>query len=612
MAKFLLHITRQALCKLIVLTLLNKFDFFLVIEGNTGCLTGDTIIRYSRGHNARKVSIKKLFEWYHGTKNDKKLDLSIPTYIRSWNGKEIRLHKLKDVFYSGKQKVYKLILEDGKTIKATSDHKFLTASNDWKELKDLNVGDVIFCDTPKATKNGRKKIKLRDISLKVDYHPYKNILHKEVEVHRLIYEARLNNLDFLEYLDILLNEPEKAKNLEFINPDVHVIHHKDGCHYNNSIENLQLMLKNNHMKLHGENSYANFSQGIPKPIKVKEIIEGGIEDVYDIECEKPYHNFVANDILVHNCGKSTLGIHIARGVKAEFRRLYRLEEDTVRYYYDRVIKKQMVSEDEFCQFLLELKEKKAYDYNPNNDLIYDQKSMMRSLISWNKIFISDEMVGITFNRDFQTDNQKKIIKLINMSRDHCNLIIACVPQFQTLDVQIKNLTKMRISVAKRGAGVVQTPNRIIYGRDRWDSTLNEKIEREWLILGKKPKYTKLTTTRGLIAFPPLTKRIEDEYHKIKNFKRTFIVEKDMGIVQEQVKKEPIQEIYEELIAGKIRNNTQLEGFALAHKLDPEGVRGKLRRMLIKNCKGSQLQQFYWEKKTRNKNIDENALDSITR
>jgi hypothetical protein len=160
---------------------------------------------------------------------------------------------------------------------------------------------------------------------------------------------------------------------------------------------------------------------------------------------------------------------------------------------------------------------------------------------------------------------------------------------------------MRISIAKRGAGVVQTPNKVIYAKDKWDSANNEKIEREWLMQGGKPKYTKLTTARGLISFPPLNSKVEDEYHKIKNEKRSNIVEVDMGIVKEQEKKEPFDIIYEQLINGKVRNVHQLEGMALAHGLDPTTIKAKINRTLVKDCKGS-LTDLFWDKKAKKDNF----------
>lgn len=37
----------------------------------------------------------------------------------------------------------------------------------------------------------------------------------------------------------------------------------------------------------------------------------GIKDTYDIKMDEPYHNFVANNIVVHNCGKSKQMIDLA-------------------------------------------------------------------------------------------------------------------------------------------------------------------------------------------------------------------------------------------------------------------------------------------------------------
>jgi KaiC/GvpD/RAD55 family RecA-like ATPase len=306
-------------------------------------------------------------------------------------------------------------------------------------------------------------------------------------------------------------------------------------------------------------------------------------------------------------GKSTLAIHIARGVKQEFRRLFRLKPETVEYYYKKVIEKQNVSIEEFCQYLLQLKKENAYNYNPYNDLIYDQKNMMRGLSAWRRIIIPDEMINITFNRDFQGDAQKKIIKLLNMYRDHNNFIIASVPQFNTLDVQIKNLTKMRVSIAKRGVGVVQTPNKIMYGKDKWDSANNEKIERQWLIQGGKPRYTKLTTSRGLISFPTLPKSIEAEYQKIKNSKRSNIVEVELGIIREE-KKDPFSVIYGLLLDGKVRNVSELTGLAKGMGLDGNAIQGRLHRQLVKECKPT-LSEHYWDKKAR-KNENTSALATL--
>ena len=295
------------------------FDMVFIVDGQEGCLSGDTEIQISKGKLSKRYTIQWLYNQFNNNpdklKYFKQMDLTTPLFCRSYNGKDIKLHKINDVLYSGKKIIYKLTLENDLNIKATKEHKFLTKDG-WKELKDLNLGiDELMCDTLKAEKSNRKTIKLYDILLRVKYHPFgKN----RIEVHRLIYEAYLNNLDFLEYIDILLNEPEKAKTLKFITPKKYHIHHIDGNHYNNSKDNLKLILISEHLKYHSNNSYKNFSQGTPKFSKVKKIEFIGESDTYDIICEEPHHNFVANGIIVHNSGKSVFAQQMALYLDNDF------------------------------------------------------------------------------------------------------------------------------------------------------------------------------------------------------------------------------------------------------------------------------------------------------
>jgi len=187
----------------------NDKDYVLLMDGYEGCLSGDTEIQVSRGKLSRRFTIKRLYNHYNNNPDkiiikNKMFNLKTPSFIRAFDGTRIRLHKLKNVMYSGKKQLYRLQLKDGRTINATSNHKFLTR-NGWKPLEKLRKNEEVMCDT--------------------------------------------------------------------LNPKI--------------------------------NGYANFSQGIPDFVKIKSITKLTIEDTYDIECEEPYHNFVANGIIVHNSGKST-------------------------------------------------------------------------------------------------------------------------------------------------------------------------------------------------------------------------------------------------------------------------------------------------------------------
>jgi len=299
-----------------------RSDMFVIVDGPVGCLTGDTVIRYNRASLGRSSTIKRMHIQLHNRKTIAKYhqwDLSIPTYVRSFNGNQIQLHKINDVVYSGKKKVYEMILEDGKKIKATGNHKIMTNNGFIELLKIDKEKDLVMCDTLKAESVNKLAFKFRDTYIgKLKYHPYQGKI-KRVEVHRLCYEAYLNNLSVDKYCLALMYDKEMSKSLKFIDPSVYAIHHKDGNHYNNGKENLEAMPRDEHYKLHGHYNYKNFNQGIPIYKKVISITEvPGDQDTYDIVCDEPLHNFVANDMVVHNSGKSTLSFQCAKYFDSTF------------------------------------------------------------------------------------------------------------------------------------------------------------------------------------------------------------------------------------------------------------------------------------------------------
>lgn len=269
-------------------------------------------------------------------------------------------------------------------------------------------------------------------------------------------------------------------------------------------------------------------------------------------------------------GKSTLAIHLARRVAREF--------------------KKMGSEN--------------YKFHWDHTLVYTKKETKRFWHKWRAIGIGDEMINVTFNRDFYDNEQKDIVKMINMNRDHTNLFIACVPQFQTLDSQIKNLCKIRITVVRRGLCVIQTPNQTIYVKDKWDQATNEKIERDWIKKGiTRPHYTRLTTFRGLMKYPALRPQAEAMYQKVKDRKRNLVAKEEMGIDAEdgEKQKDPHELALEMLLNGQIKNGTFLDGFAQAHGINPASFQNNLRAKLKKQGENHQLASYYWEKKAKGRN-----------
>ena len=296
-----------------------------IVRGPCGCLTGDTLIDINRGGKGQRVTLKRLYNALNGYPdgrwNGKRYDLAIPTRVRSWKGKLIGLHPIKGVVYSGPREVFRLRLENGREIEATGDHEILcfrTATGEvWTPMERLRVGDEVVCDVrlPVKTKQ-RGKGRTTSRFTQLWNHPYarkqKSPRNKcgftmVVEKYRIIYEALLNKMPLEKYLERLrsLRGQGAVDGLEFVDPSILVVHHADGDHWNNDPKNLMLLTHLEHRRLHA--AYKNFGQGVATTSRVvSRVCRAGFKDTYDIICEEPHRNFVANGIVVHNCGKTIL------------------------------------------------------------------------------------------------------------------------------------------------------------------------------------------------------------------------------------------------------------------------------------------------------------------
>jgi hypothetical protein len=309
-------------------------------------------------------------------------------------------------------------------------------------------------------------------------------------------------------------------------------------------------------------------------------------------------------------GKSSFAWEVAFAVSKEFRRLFSLNENTITYYYERIGKEQGLTPEEFVAKILELKQKKAYHFNPYRDLVYSQDAMQEFLASWNRIAIPDELINVLFNREFFSQKQKDIVKMVNMYRDHENIILSCVPMFSSLDNQIRNLTKIKIIIKKRGLAMVHLPNKTIYSKDKWDSLVNEKIERVWIMKKiQNPNYSKLTTFRGFLKFHPMSQAHAKIYQDIKNKKRSTILKEEMGIDIKD-SKDVIELLVDRLLKGGIKNMQMIEGVAFANGLGLDQLRGKIRKILVEREVNPTISHYFYDKRAKNE-ADDNSI-SITR
>lgn len=294
---------------------------FIEIFGEESCLSGDSFIKYNirnptsgKIQNSKGGTIKHLYLKFNKlnssiTKKRKETNNSIYTVPCLNDDGFIEHIQIKDVVFTGLKPVYKITTLLGNTIEATADHKFCIGT-EYVELQNLSPGDFVLIhnNTPFTKFHAISKYK----EVYVKYHPKSSL--KVVDnkyryyrnyVHRLTYEAHLNGLSYKDYI-YKLNTLSSSEIDKFIFiPDNYHIHHIDENTLNNELSNLQVICPNAHGRLHALENHNNLRFA---PIKdcISTIELVGIKETFDIKCHDPYHNYVANNFIVHNCGKTTI------------------------------------------------------------------------------------------------------------------------------------------------------------------------------------------------------------------------------------------------------------------------------------------------------------------
>lgn len=298
---------------------------YYLIGGLTGCLSKDTIIeinRKQRSSSPKKYTIEQLYYKFHGnlfpreqgeTRNGQKWDLSIPTKIISYKNdlNHLGYNEITNVVKSGVKKVYLLKTKSGKSIKTTKDHKFLIdKDNNFKKLENLYIGDSVYIREYKEV-TGRKPRPYRpEITTKLPYYPSsrnkkikvngKIYIYQRIKRTRAVYDAGLNNISLKKFINEVKTNPKHTLVFSSILMD---IHHLDGNPINDIFENLQLLTKKEHSKLHADIHHFKNRDIIKDEITSITFIEE--EMTYDICMKNPYNNFIAEGIIVHNSGKTS-------------------------------------------------------------------------------------------------------------------------------------------------------------------------------------------------------------------------------------------------------------------------------------------------------------------
>lgn len=317
--------------------------------GMAYCLAGDTVI-YSGAKEKGKFNgikkcwtIKQLYKWSQDPQRKARLKL---IKLRCWDGEEFVQTGIKAITNSGKKELFKITLEDGKTIRCSENHRFLGQTG-WRPLKEFVSGECLATNGLPAIGLAKdylenryhvKKWLLSEIAAESKCSPhtirkwlkhyglskpigsgilgrippnkgttYTNGYHHTKETKQKLREKKLgeNNPQWKGDLASVQAGRYRAQHYFPQEPCVKCgnpkgdRHHIDRNTHNNTKENIQFLCKKCHALLHCEED-GPFNRLVVKWVKITSIEPDGYEETYDIEVDHPTHNFVANGIVTHN------------------------------------------------------------------------------------------------------------------------------------------------------------------------------------------------------------------------------------------------------------------------------------------------------------------------
>lgn len=165
-------------------------------------------------------------------------------------------------------------------------------------------------------------------------------------------------------------------------------------------------------------------------------------------------------------------------------------------------------------------------FKPWKHQVYNGSDVIRLLKSQTfGLCWDDEAINSGYKRNWQSKTQQEQIKVLTAYRDNFNIYASAIPNFFSLDKDLRDLYFIHLHVIERGIAIVHMPLQgRLYSQDKWDVKYNAKVEDSW---GKRmskdsnfrPPFHKLTTFRGYLFFGDVTDKQKKLYKEIKKKKR---------------------------------------------------------------------------------------------
>lgn len=293
----------------------------LLFDGPPGCLDGSTILKYKRGKGHHSISLEQLYLRFNGLpcgKNPPRLK-GVDTFLCSrFEDDSIAYNKIVSIIKTGVKPCVTISTALGNTLTLTYDHPICNSEGVYVEAKQFKVGDLVSVQGSMLARKGKGRIP-REVSRReicVKYHPIagtkvvNGCTYKRLHFSRVVIEAHMNKMPLTEYLTRLNNN--MLDGLVFLDSSLEV-HHLDENRRNDNLSNLVVMSTKDHAQHHGKvKNFANFNTEYIINDSIVSIQDAGDRMTYDIQMDFPNNNFIANNFIVHNTGKTLACKYIAK------------------------------------------------------------------------------------------------------------------------------------------------------------------------------------------------------------------------------------------------------------------------------------------------------------
>jgi len=242
-------------------------------------------------------------------------------------------------------------------------------------------------------------------------------------------------------------------------------------------------------------------------------------------------------------------------------------------------------------------------FDPWKHQVYNREDVIK-LLKYQKYNLcwDDEAINSGYKRDFQDKGQQELIKILTAYRDNYNVFASAIPNFFSLDKDLRDLYFIHLHIIERGIAVVHMPLQgRLYSQDRWDAKYNAKIEGSWSKRMQKdpnfrPPYHKLSTFRGYLFFGDVTPKQKKLYKEIKRTKRneSFLTEQEKN---GNIEVPFLRKVYNLLIERKLTREGIRQLCLLEGKKD-SSINASLNRMLKDNGIDKTVRDFLQQQETK--------------